>query len=230
MRSAVNSGNRIITDGLIFYLDVANSKSYISGSTTTNDLISNIDGTLVNGVGYDTDNLGSFVFDGIDDYVNFLGSNPITGNSPFSMCGWFDTKNHTDYGIGFYIGNSSLLQSAYIGYVLNAQYGTNTSIGGGLYGSNIGSGILVNTGWHNIVLTSDGSIFKLYVDGSIIETESPIILEQNLSPLSIRLGRANAGANVYHYNGDISNVFIYNKELSPSEVLQNYNVLKYRFT
>jgi len=223
------SPSKIVTSGLVFYLDVGNKKSYISGSTTTTDLISNIDGTLENSIGYDSDNLGYFIFDGIDDYVNFLSSNPITGNSPFSMCGWFDTKNHTDYGIGFYIGTAAALQSAYIGYVLNAQYGTNNSIGGGLYARNIGSGILVNTGWHNIVLTSDGSVFKLYVDGSIIETGSPIILAQNLSPLSIRLGRANTGTDVYHYNGDVSNVSLYNRVLSPSEVLHNYNALKYRF-
>jgi hypothetical protein len=97
---------RIITNGLIFYLDVANSKSYTSGSTTTTDLISNIDGTLKNGVGYDTDNLGSFVFDGVDDYVDctdndiFSFGNGLT-DSPFSVGIWVNMVNVLGSPTGF---------------------------------------------------------------------------------------------------------------------------------
>ena len=78
-------------------MDVANSKSYISGSTTTNDLISNIDGTLENGVGYDTDNLGSFVFDGVDDYIdigNITTGNPLMLNgSELTLCVFVKTES-----------------------------------------------------------------------------------------------------------------------------------------
>ena len=54
----------IIKDGLVFYVDAANPNSYISGNTTTNDLISNVSGTLINGVGFSTENNGSWDFDG----------------------------------------------------------------------------------------------------------------------------------------------------------------------
>ena len=36
--SGIISSN-IVTDGLVFYVDAANPNSYISGNTTTNDLI-----------------------------------------------------------------------------------------------------------------------------------------------------------------------------------------------
>jgi hypothetical protein len=47
--STVEGGGNIVTDGLILYLDGANSKSYVSGSTIWNDLsrIGN-NGTLTN--------------------------------------------------------------------------------------------------------------------------------------------------------------------------------------
>ena len=63
-------GVNIIRDGLVLYFDGANGKCYPKSGTDLNDIISNIDGTLVNGVGYDTDNLGYFVFDGVDDYID----------------------------------------------------------------------------------------------------------------------------------------------------------------
>jgi hypothetical protein len=35
---AFNYSPKIVTDGLVLYLDAANSKSYVSGSTTWNDI------------------------------------------------------------------------------------------------------------------------------------------------------------------------------------------------
>ena len=64
---SLRRGPSIVTDGLVFYIDAANPNSYISGSTTVNDLLSDNDGTLTNGVGFDNK---SWVFDGIDDYIN----------------------------------------------------------------------------------------------------------------------------------------------------------------
>jgi hypothetical protein len=62
---------QIITDGLVLYLDAGNPASYPGSGTTWFDLSGNgNNGTLVNGVGYTSDNLGSLVFDGVDDYVN----------------------------------------------------------------------------------------------------------------------------------------------------------------
>ena len=61
---------KIVTDGLILYYDGANPQCYVSGATTSNDLsLTQSTGTLENGVTYDTDNNGSWVFDGLDDYI-----------------------------------------------------------------------------------------------------------------------------------------------------------------
>jgi hypothetical protein len=66
------TGPNIVTDGLVLYLDAANQKSYPGTGTTWNDLSGNgNNGTLVNGPTFNSDNNGSIVFDGVDDYVNF---------------------------------------------------------------------------------------------------------------------------------------------------------------
>jgi hypothetical protein len=63
----------IVTNGLVFCLDAANSKSYPGTGTDWTDLSGNqINGILTNGPAYNSSNGGSIVFDGINDYINFL--------------------------------------------------------------------------------------------------------------------------------------------------------------
>ena len=71
---------KIVTDGLVLYYDGANPQCYVSGDTTSNDLsITQSNGILTNGVTYDTDNNGSWVFDGIDIWVDKC--NKLWGNN-----------------------------------------------------------------------------------------------------------------------------------------------------
>jgi hypothetical protein len=63
-----NYSPKIVTDGLVLYLDAANTKSYVSGSTVWNDLSrSGYNGTLTNGPTFNISNGGSISFDGVDD-------------------------------------------------------------------------------------------------------------------------------------------------------------------
>jgi hypothetical protein len=67
----------IVTDGLAFYLDAANTKSYVSGSTTWTDIANLTNGTLTNGPTFNSANGGSIVFDGVDDYAVWT-NNPLS--------------------------------------------------------------------------------------------------------------------------------------------------------
>jgi hypothetical protein len=63
---------RIVTDGLVLYLDAANTKSYVSGSTTWSDLSrSENSATLINGPTYSNANKGSIILV-LDFYVNTI--------------------------------------------------------------------------------------------------------------------------------------------------------------
>ena len=69
-----HSYGKMVTDGLVLYLNAADANSYVSGSTTWYDLAGSNNGTLLNGVAYTGSNFGSLVFDGIDDYVDYPAS------------------------------------------------------------------------------------------------------------------------------------------------------------
>ena len=69
---------KIVTDGLVLYLDAGNPYSYVSGSTNWNDLSrSMLSGSLVNGPTYNTGSLGSIVFDGVNDRVDLSNATSL---------------------------------------------------------------------------------------------------------------------------------------------------------
>jgi hypothetical protein len=67
--STVQNVRNITTNGLVLFLDAANPKSYVSGSTTWNDLTLNQNTTtLINGPTYSSSFAGGIVFDATNDY------------------------------------------------------------------------------------------------------------------------------------------------------------------
>jgi hypothetical protein len=224
---AYNFSPKVITEGLILYLDAANTKSYPGNGTAWTDLSrGGNNGTLTNGPTFNSENMGSIVFDGVNDYINFSSLNPITSNNPFTLCSWLNVKTHSTYGISLFIGNAAANQSAYLGYVAAAQNGTPNSIGGGFYGINLGSGILPNTGWHYVTLSYDSNNIIIYVDGVSRTTRSGY--NASLTNTSIQIGRANTGT-PYSFNGNVGISQIYNRAIPSTEILQNYNATKTRF-
>jgi len=67
-----NYSPKIVTDGLVLYLDAANIKSYVSGSTIWRDISRSgaSNGIIVNGPIFNSLNGGSISFDGVDDYID----------------------------------------------------------------------------------------------------------------------------------------------------------------
>ena len=88
--------------------------------------------------------------------------------------------------------------------------------------------------WVNVIGTYDGSESKIYVNGTLSGTSNsqPDGVNRSVSgtmkstavPREISDSATNTD-----FNGKISNIQIYNKALSASEVSQNYNALKGRF-
>ena len=223
----------IVTENLIYAIDAANPDSYISGSTSLNNQIANQNnGVITNGVGFDDANGGSLNFDGADDYIE-LGS--IDSTNPLSLYG------QTDFSIEVWI-NSNLTGDDYQRILDKSDAGSGTNgwsifqrpaskytylyidaTGVSTYvDSSLTSGI-----WRNYLWTRKGTTTKLYVNGSLVDTEF-VTKSVPSDTTGMRIGSWNHTTG-REYNGKISNIKIYNKELSAAEVLQNHNALKSRF-
>jgi hypothetical protein len=235
--STVGGGVNIVTDGLVLYLDAANTKSYPGSGTTWSDLSrSGNNGTLIGGPGYSGSNGGSIVFDGVNDYVT--GS--ILNISVGCISMWINPNNTVNASSTFYpiltlrytgIVNSewyislgpatSQLVNEYI-TVANAADGTRTGLADG--------GSLLANNWHNLVFNVESGTYKIYING-VKKTEITAAggVSQLNIPNVIQIGALVRGVDIISYLGRISTTQIYNRALSATEIQQNYNATKTRF-
>ncbi len=171
-------------------------------------------GTLINGpawvAGYDD---GALDFDGSDDFVNFTNVSGLpSGNAPRSMCGWARTDTiAAGYRWIAAYGSPSTSQALFIG-MLGSDL-----VGGGYGGDDVFlSGFWETDVWHHICLTYDGTTARLYVDGIEVASEA--------KSWDLALSRAHIGRQVNDaaefWNGTIDDVRIYDRVLTPDEIMK----------
>jgi len=228
---ATNYNPRTVTDGLVLYLDAANPKSYPGSGTVWTDLSGNgNDGTLVNGVGYNSANNGSMVFDGSDDYVTTSNQlDPIAyglfadSTSFWSVSSWFlpDTSNSAAGAItskGGGIGGQATYVVWEEGTALKVRLRGGTIL-------DITTSLTSN--WNEVVITWDGTSAKAYLNGLYI---SDIVIGSfSKQTNNFNMGAAGGTGTGVRYLGRISDTKVYNRALSSSEIQQNFNALRGRF-
>lgn len=225
-------GPNLTDSGLVLQLDAGNIKSYQSGSTTWFDKSGNAyNGTLTNGPTFDTGSLGSIVFDGIDDYVSFSTSIPITYTSSYTLSTWISADTVTSslfrniFGIASGGSISNVWQILAISSAGKVTYRSNTE-------NNIAdviSNITITAGKiYNFVLTLDNGNLTLYIDGSVDKTATVPVNFTPQPKQGISIGRF-PNVNTQFLSGKVYNMYYYNRALTAQEVLQNYNATRTRF-
>jgi hypothetical protein len=234
---AFNYSPKIVTDGLVLYLDAANTKSYVSGSTEWNDISrSENDGTLINGPTYSSVNGGSIVFDGIDDYVTNMGTTStfsfIQNTAVFTLNLW--VKPSVLGTAIYFMGNNdgtSGFKGFFFGKLANNRLYlvVTTGVGGQFVMNYQPSNYFTDTNWVNVTVSSNGSVATAYKNGVQFGSPSSTITNFSTgdSQRTLAVGRIN-NLSAY-WDGNIATAQIYNRALSASEVLQNYNAIKSRF-
>ena len=202
----------IVMNGLVLCLDAANTKSYPGSGTTWTDLSGNGNtGTLVNGVGYNSGNLGSLSFDGVDDYVQF------TSTSVQTVCFW----GRMDASI---VNNAALVATSATGdgSLRTSPAGTfRTSPDSNDFHNGYVSSLMIN-GVSNLSSAGAGltipggrTLFQDYYVGAIGNA-------RNISTIShTYLGRL--------YKGRVYAVYLYNRQLTQVELSQNFNATRSRY-
>jgi len=223
--STLNGGpGNIVTNGLILYLDAANSLSYVSGSTTWRDLSSsNLSGSLFNGPTFSSGNGGSIVFDGSDDYVDCGTQIDLSQYSAFSVNVWVNSRSLTGFKSAFAFANnpSGTGWQHWIGTNGNNFYAEMRS--GGSDRALSASGAILNA-WSHITTVWNGTTLFLYVNG----VERSLIAASAITN-TVRTLYIGYFPGFTVWDGFVSNTQIYNRALTASEVLQNYNSTKARF-
>lgn len=213
---------KIATDGLVLALDAADRNSYISGSTTWRDLSSNAyTGTLTSGPTFSSDNGGAIIFDGVDDKCTI--SNTIPSLSTFTIEFFLNTA------VVDGTQNIILDQNTSLRYEITTTNKFNIHLGNGnawAFTTDSSNTVVVANRWYHTAWTWNGSSSIIYVNGISDASYSHSAASSGTG--NIILGQYTFD-NSYAWSGRIGSAKIYNRSLSASEVLQNYNAQKSRF-
>lgn len=230
---AITYNPKIVTNGLVLAVDAGNTKSYPGSGTSWSDLsLSKITGTLTNSPTYSS---GYLSFNGTNQYISFGAQTLGVSAASKTMCAWiFPTSipnnptgildmdgngslgGLTNYGWGFWMSNTGKLwywPLDNVDIIDSSSYSVSTNV------------------WNFVSIAYDFSAKTAYFyyngifagSGTTTGVETAPATGQNLIIGSIR---NNVGGN---FAGRISNVSLYNRVLTASEIKQNFNSLRGRF-
>lgn len=252
---AVGYNPRIVTDGLIFCLDPANSKSYNTGISTTNfiDLVTKVGSTNVGDFGYDTTSYavpvlklntttgagGTAITSNGQVQVVTQDLNALAITSSFSVM--FAAKKNFFGVTGSNLGNSQLFQGATNGYdtgwrVREDSQGTpgnafSSRHSWGFGYNDIDTGLSVNDSSSStnrmciVGFTVSPTTIFGFCNGTTNSTSGIGTYSSGTSQPRISF----TGAGVGSWNGLVGYFAIYNRTLTLAEVQQNFNALRGRF-
>jgi hypothetical protein len=229
---AYNFSPKIVTDGLVLYLDAANTKSYVSGSTTWNDISrGGNNGTLTNGPTFSSSNGGSIVFDGVNDTVLLNSATTFGSPSNISINIWVRYTDFIASNLGRALFRASSLPEN-VGF--SVYQATDVPYNRAKCFVNLSTGLNVlnsitqlNTNqWYFITVTYNSSLLSLYINGVLDATSAGIGGIVWPSPARTPQFGEMFGS---YFNGRIAQTALYNRALTAAEVLQNYNTTKSRF-
>lgn len=240
---SVSSGPKAVSEGLILSIDAANPKSYSGSGTTVSNMTSlSVGCTLVNGPGFSTDGVGSWTFDGSNDYISIDNSSRQfqwtpsgAGNNTLCFELWIKSS---DTG-GYYVSKPWNGNGEYNYYM----YNTGFQFGNGS-GNVARSAASVSTGnWEHVVYVITPTQSAVYRNGLIdpaagfsnhgLTVNTPTNGDfNNTIPLAIMTlypYGSWAGNTGFSIQGNVGMLKVYNRLLSAAEILQSYRSTKSRF-
>jgi hypothetical protein len=177
----------------------------------------NNSGSLINGPTYNTDNGGSIVFDGVDDYTT--GSLSTLNINEYTLDVWVNVTVRS-------IGGSAISTNG------TGSQGSLTFIqigGGGIFPWQFNTVVTdgASTGvWYHVVGTQTTTTQTIYLNGVLKTSGNAVSSLGTQYTVGTRYDRV---AQSVYFNGKIAATKIYNRALSSTEILQNYNAQKSRF-
>jgi len=228
------ANGKIVTDGLVLCLNAADKNSYPGSGTTWSDTSGNGNsGTLTNGPTFNSGNGGAIVFDGTNDYsTTVAGQAFYQYTNQITVCWWMKRNGTITNGAGggqATFGSDNMSTNVWLMHGIDdntVRFYVNDS---GTW-RNTPSTTLIDNTWYHLAGTINTTNISMYMNGVLITTSSGISTGiTNNSNSIIGWGFDPRFSSGRFFNGSVANCQVYNRTLSASEILQNYNAQKSRF-
>jgi hypothetical protein len=180
-------------------------------------------GEILNGVGYNSSNGGSLVFDGVDDNVlvpNSSSLNPLTN----TLICWAKSNSPTWNQTGFLMSKRNV-------FVMHPNQGL-TTVSYFYYLNNSFQSQLITVNniqqWNMYACSWNGAVITSYLNGNLINSgvKTGPLNTSDTGPLYIGW---DDGVSSRYLNGNIALAQIYNRALTPQEIRQNFISTRRRF-
>ena len=218
----------VITDGLMIYLDAANTRSYPGTGNTWYDLRGNRNFTLQNNPPFFANSAGGS--------IGFTAANSHWASSSTSL------SLMTRFSVEVWHYYTGVLTGPAPCIVTEFYYGSNGQINFNLGSTTNGIGLKIGyynggwnessiyalsaNNWYHIVGNYDGANFRLYINGvNQVTTANTGTPTANTG--GIRLMRR--WDSDEYWSGNLSIVKIYNRALSATEIKQNFEATRDRY-
>ena len=225
---AIRRGNSIITNGLVYYSDISNSESYVSGSTQLYDLTKiNDSATLSGGTSFDSKYGGGIIIDGIDGLIT---SPAVVLPNEFTITQILKCTFGNSIEAGFMpIGGGDRLDGAdYRGYVWfrpnNNQIRVRINGEVGPTFSNINAS-LFNNKLISYTTTRNGNTSRFYINGVLLSSTLDVANDN----FDIRTIGSSYNYGAYTCSGSIYSTKLYDRPLTSEEILTNFNAQREKF-
>lgn len=243
------SAANIVTSGLLLNMDAGKTSSYAGSGTTWNDISGN--GRVATLSGYGGGSTPTYSSLGGGSILFNRSSATADSAAVFSLSAggtsWADLTSQVSLSVWFYTGTSSVMilagkgfqttpgleYQAYQFYTNGSSIVARVTAGGATSNADVSTSFSFNT-WTNVTLTYNGSSVIIYKNGTSANSVSKSGSITNIYSWPFIIGAQYNANNSYNlptdgFNGYIGQVLLYNRALSSTEVLQNYNSTKTRF-
>lgn len=210
----------IPTNGLILSLDAQNTNLYATSPTTAYDVSGNDNnGTLTNGVQYIGDSNGSWSFDGVDDRIDLNSDLQLSGEFTITC---FFKKNNTNIHTILGRNTNTIGPSAKLIFLSDNIFFRAVD-GGGSSSWDFGYTTSMNGSWNFLTFYRNSSnvLYASLNDGNPVQGGT---IAGN--PGFNTIGR---NPDAQFYNGSFSNMQIYNRVLTATEISTIYNATRSRY-
>jgi hypothetical protein len=243
MGTVTGGAKNIVTNGLVLYLDAANTKSYPGTGTTWFDLSGNNNHfTLYNGVDFSNNVM---VFDGVNDYIQTTNNLNLTSTNAVTILYFIQV---TTYGTAVKIlhelsTNFNNRTDSFVAAFSDDSVGQNFEILASVKGD-----VGYNIASYNKTMLNDLLWHQHSVIHDTTQTTTEVLMYGNGQPGTIiqnpvtgyNSNNTNTFGNQPFYIGSragtsffapirLGSVQMYNRALTATEILQNFNSSRARF-
>lgn len=230
----------LVRGGLVLHLDAANKKSYTGTGTTWTDMSGNGNNGTLTSVTYEAANAGSLLFNEANDTITIPHSSSLNFNSIFSVSAWIKVNSFNTSTIYNVISKKPSFNSTQKGWSCQYDYRTTgvlqfrnndgTSLNDGTPTSPIDNTALLNqtTKWVNSVWVISNTNIFFYING-VQRQNSTINFTNTDTTSTVYIGKTVGSVGDAALFMNLSDIKIYNKALTASEISQNFESLRGRY-